>query len=108
MKSRKVSGRLAKGICRSRKAWASGKWLEITLPTTAPLGAKIKIQNAFAPSFKIIQNAGQQIIFGNLETTEGIAGYIRSIQKGDSCSLICVRENEVFMLESSIGNFEVI
>ncbi len=78
-----------------------------TLPVVAAVGDIYRLLAASSNSVQIAQNAGQQIIFGNLMTTLG-TGTITSTALGDTIELVCVVANTGFMVLSSNGNFNVL
>jgi hypothetical protein len=62
----------------------------ITLPSTSALGDSFCILGKGAGGWKLMQNAGQQINFGNTATTAGTGGSIASTNQYDSISCVCV------------------
>ena len=80
----------------------------ITLPSTCAVGKTIRVVGKGAGLWKIAQNAGQQIIFGNKNTTIGTSGYIASLYKYDSVELLCITADTVFSVTYAVGDLDVI
>ena len=85
-----------------------GGALLMTLPVTAPAGTTIRIAGFASTSWRIVQNAGQSINFGNLTTTVGAGGYIESQDPSDAIEILCVVANTTWTVLSSVGNLTVI
>lgn len=84
-----------------------GSELLLTLPTTAVVGDIIRVTGInTALGWKIVQNANQQIFFGNASTTLGAAGFIQSSAIRDSIEIVCVvaGASTVYNVLSSVGN----
>jgi hypothetical protein len=79
----------------------------LTLPATAAFGSTFQVTGKGAGGWKIAQNAGQQINFGNAPTTVGVTGYLSSTNQFDSVTFVCVTANTEFVVYSSIGNITV-
>lgn len=79
----------------------------LTLPTTAPFGSVFQVVGKGAGGWKIAQNSGQQIIFGDLSTTSGASGFLSSTHTNDTVTLVCVTANNEFVVYDSIGNITV-
>lgn len=73
------------------------------LPAVAPLGSMIKITGESAGLWRITQNAGQQIQFGDVVTTAGIAGYIEASKANDSVTISCRVANTTWQVEAFTG-----
>jgi hypothetical protein len=82
--------------------------LDCTLPTTAAIGDTVKISGYTSGGFKIVQNAGEQIFYGNQATTVGAGGYLESTDDHDSIELLCITANTEWKVEDSVGNFTVV
>lgn len=82
----------------------SGTLLTFTLPATASFGDIIKIQGFGVGGWKIAQNSGQSIVFGNRQTTTGTSGYLASTNANDSLTLICVSENLIWEVREPLGS----
>jgi hypothetical protein len=77
---------------------ANGVPATYTLPAVCPAGSTIILINIGPSTVTIAQNAGQQIIFGNLITTLGVAGSIQSVTSGDAVTLVCYNTNFGFVV----------
>ena len=81
----------------------------MTLPATAAIGSVIGIAGAGAGGWRIAQNAGQTIFYGDLSTTTGVSGSLSSSLRRDNASLICTATNtDLTVLYGNIGNLTVI
>lgn len=82
----------------------------LTLPTTvsSTFGDAIAIQGFGAGGWKIEQNAGQQIIFGNHSTSVGAGGSLSSTNQYDGLELVCSSTTTTWLVRSSIGNITVV
>lgn len=78
----------------------------LTLPISFNSGDQIYISGQGTGLFRIAQNAGQQIQFGNRVTSLGISGRIDSLAQGDSLNLLAISSN-TWVVSSSNGNFDV-
>lgn len=76
----------------------------LTLPTTAAVGATFEVTGKGNGGWKIVQNNGQQIFFGTVMTSLGVAGSLASTQIRDSVKLVCVTADTEFQVLSSIGD----
>lgn len=79
----------------------------VTLPATATLGSIIRVAGYGAGGWEIAQSAGQQIIYGDITTTEGVSGSLASINRYDAVELLCVVANTKFVVVSGVGTVEV-
>ena len=79
----------------------------LTLPTEAAIGSRFIITGAGAGGWRVAQNAGQQIHFGNTSSTAGDTGYIESTHQRDTVELICVVADTEFNVVDAVGNIEV-
>lgn len=70
----------------------------LTLPSICPVGSIIKIQGKGPGQWRVAQNPGQQILFGNVSTTVGITGYIESTFATDNVSLLCTVADTEFIV----------
>lgn len=87
-----------------------GSALLLTLPATAAAGDIIEVTGInTALGWKIVQNANQQIFFGNTSTTLGATGFLQSAAIRDSVRLVCVvaGASSVYNVLSSVGNITV-
>ena len=80
----------------------------VTLPSTCAVGKTIRVAGKGAGLWKIAQNAGQQIIFGNKNTTSGTSGYVAAIYQYDSVELLCITADTVFTVVNAVGDLDVV
>ena len=80
----------------------------ITLPSTCAVGKIIRITGKGAGGWKLAQNSGQQIIFGNKNSTSGTSGYIASLYQYDSVELLCITADTVFSVIGAVGDLDVV
>jgi len=80
----------------------------VTLPETCAVGKTIRVAGKGSGLWKIAQNAGQQIIFGNKNTTSGSSGYLAAIYQYDSVELLCITADTVFSVTYAIGDLDVV
>jgi hypothetical protein len=76
----------------------------ITMPATAAVGDEVAVIGKGSGGWKIAQNAGQTIYFGDQNTTAGAGGYLESTNRRDCVSLVCVTDDSEFEVINSIGN----
>lgn len=79
-----------------------------TLPATCTIGDGFQILGKGAGLFRVAQNAGQTIVFGQQTTTLGVAGRIDAAHRRDCVELICTETDVEFMIVDSIGNLTVV
>jgi hypothetical protein len=65
----------------------------LTLPATAAVGSSQMVQGKGAGGWRIAQNSGQTIRFGNASTTTGVGGSLSSTNRYDSIELVCITAN---------------
>ena len=85
--------------------------LTVLLPATASIGDILEITGInTAVGWRIAQNALQQIHFGTVSTTAGIAGYLEATNIRDSVKLICVvaGASTEYNVLSSQGNITIV
>jgi hypothetical protein len=75
-----------------------------TLPDTAAVGSMFKVVGEGDAGWKVAQNAGDTIRFGNVNTTTGAGGYIQSSDKGDCVEIVCIVANTDFRVTNAQGN----
>lgn len=76
-----------------------------TLPPVFGLGDVIELAAFGAGGWQIVQNAGQQIVFGKILTTAGAGGSITSTAVGDSIKLVgVVADTTLIVLGAPQGN----
>jgi hypothetical protein len=61
------------------------------------------VQGKGAGGWKIAQNAGQTIHFGNVDTTTGATGYLASTNRYDSIQLLCITANTDWAIMTTQG-----
>lgn len=87
----------------------------LTLPAVAStaFGDMIKVISFGAGGFKIAQNSGNQMLFGNMTTTAGVTGFIQTdpSETYSAIELVCIVQNgtnAIWSLESGpLGNMTV-
>jgi hypothetical protein len=81
----------------------------LTLPITASIGDTVILQGKGAGLFKIAQNSGQTIRFGNVSTTTGVGGSLTAISQYNSIELLCITANTDWaVLTGTQGSFTVV
>ena len=68
------------------------------LPLVCGFGETITIVNTANSTFSIAQEAGQQILIGDVLTTMGVGGLLTCTQIGDSLTLACFVPNLIFVV----------
>ena len=63
--------------------------VQITLPASSAVGDTFAVYSLNSNGWEILQQAGQNIMFGNQTTTTGTSGGLQSIYAGDAIELIC-------------------
>ena len=71
----------------------AGVLVRLTLPAAADLGEMVAVVGKGAGLYRIEQNAGQQIHYGNLNTTAGVGGSVTSTLARDTIWLLCTTTN---------------
>ena len=80
----------------------------LTLPVSASLGDTVILQGKGVGLFKIGQNSGQTIRFGNVSTTTGTGGSLTAIAQWNSIELLCITATtEWAVLTGTQGAFTV-
>jgi len=83
----------------------SASLVTLTLPTQASVGDTFAVLRSSTGNWRIAQNSGQSITFGNVTTTVGTGGYLESTALGDSVQIVCVEENTGwFVTPGAVGN----
>lgn len=72
---------------------ANAGLVTLTLPATAALGDSVRVTGFGAGGWTIAQNAGQQIIIGNVSSTIGVGGSVSSTNRYDGIELVCTVAN---------------
>jgi hypothetical protein len=80
----------------------------LTIPDTAAVGDIIKVAGKGAGLWKLAQNAGDTIHFGDTDTTTGAGGSITATNQYDCIELLCITANTDFIVLSSVGNFTLV
>jgi hypothetical protein len=80
----------------------------LTLPAAAAVGTIIEVVGEGAGGWRIAQNAGQSIQFGNLSTTVGVGGSLDSTNQWDTVVLICRVANTTWSVTGNVGVLNVI
>lgn len=81
--------------------------ITLTLPATAALGDHVQAIGKGAGGWKIAQNVGQTIHFGDQSTTQGAAGSLASQNAFDCAELVCITANTDWLVKGSQGNLTV-
>lgn len=79
----------------------------ITLPVTAAVGDESRLMGMGAGLWKLAQNAGQVIHFGNQDTTTGTGGDISAKHRYDTLMIKCTVANTQWDVVAAQGNFFV-
>ena len=79
----------------------------LTLPPVAIFGSIVRAVNKGVGGWKIAQNAGQIIHFGNQNTTLGTGGSLQSQSNFDVVELLCTTENTNWTQLAAQGNITV-
>ena len=80
----------------------------LKLPTTSRIGSVIEVVGKGAGLWKIAQNAGEQIHFGNINTTSGTGGYLQATLTYDAIRIVCTVADTEWTVTSSQGNITVV
>lgn len=81
----------------------------VTLPATSAVGDTVAVTGINnATGWKVAQNAGNTIFFGNLGTTPGTGGSLASTATRDTVYLVCMTANATWNVTGSIGNITVV
>ncbi len=94
----------------SKGFWAdSASPLSFSLPAAAVAGSEFRVVGIASGGWTITQGAGQQIRYGNTQTTSGAGGSIASTAIGDSIHLVCDTANTHFtVVDAPIGVLAVV
>lgn len=79
-----------------------------TLPITAAFGTVISIAGFSSGGWTIAQNAGQSIVYGNVQTTMGVGGSLSSTVAADQVSLFCAVADTTWVVTSVLGNLNYV
>ena len=80
----------------------------VTLPSTCAVGKVVHVAGKGAGGWKIAQNAGQSIVYGNVSSTTGTGGSVSSTHARDCIGLLCTVADSEFMVFSWVGTVEVV
>ncbi len=81
----------------------------LTLPSSASVGDTVILQGKGSGLFKIAQNSGQTIRFGNVSTTTGVGGSLTAVNQYNSIELLCITTNTDWsVLTGTQGSFTVV
>lgn len=81
----------------------------LTLPAACIIGDSFQIQGKGAGLWRLAQNAGQTIHFGNVSTTTGVGGYIEATHRYDSFEVVCITANTEFaVVGGAQGNLTIV
>lgn len=80
----------------------------INLPATAAVGDIIKVVGKGAGGWKISQNAGQVIYFGESSTSTGVTGYLSSTHQRNCVEIICINTNTQWQVIGSVGTVSTV
>lgn len=79
----------------------------LTLPSTAAVGDVVKVCGKGAGGWRVAQNAGDQIHFGDQNTTAGVGGRLDSTNRYDCVELLCTVANDEWTVLNSMGTITV-
>lgn len=79
----------------------------LTLPSTAAVGDVVRVAGKGAGGWRVAQNSGDQIHFGNQNSTSGSGGRLDSTNRYDCVELLCIVANDEWLVLSSVGNITV-
>jgi hypothetical protein len=82
--------------------------LSLSLPASSAVGDTISVTLSSGTSWTITQGAGQQIRFGNSQTTSGVGGSLASSSSGDAITIVCDVANTHWQSINWVGNILVI
>jgi hypothetical protein len=80
-----------------------GTLITATLPATAAVGDVIAIVGKGAGGWTIVENSGQTMHFGAVNTTT-TTGSLSSTNQYDCLEMVCITANTDFVIRYSIGN----
>ena len=85
----------------------------MTLPASADENSVIEvIAGSSGSTFKIAQNAGQQILYGaqngsSVSTTAGVSGYLQSTGPNTVVMLKCITANTTWIVVNNVNSLTV-
>jgi len=83
----------------------------VTLPATSDVsvGDSISIAGEGAGGWRLAQNSGDQIQFGDMTTTLGAGGYLESTEVGDSLTIVYTGTDQLWIVApGSQGNITIV
>jgi hypothetical protein len=80
----------------------------LTLPNTFAIGSVIEVVGKGTGGWRIAQNAGEIIHFGNIDTTTGTGGTLTSTLRYDAIRLVATSADTEFNVVSVQGNITVV
>lgn len=104
-----VTGTSQAGVASNGYIANNAGQVVVTLPATSAVGDTIAVTGINnATGWKVAQNAGNQIFFGNVSTTAGTGGSLASAATRDVVYLVCTSTNANWQVVTSIGNITVV
>ena len=85
----------------------SGGTVNLALPSTSLVGDILEVALGATVSWTITQIAGQQIRYGDIQTTLGAGGFLASTASGDAVRMVCDIASLHWQVLSSTGNLTV-
>jgi hypothetical protein len=82
----------------------SSSLVVLSLPTVCPVGSEFQIVGEGTGGWKVAQNSGQYIVFGDISTTSGTSGYISNTNMNDCIRIVCSIANSKFIAYNVVGN----
>lgn len=86
----------------------------VTLPASAVVGDIVQVSGSGAGGWKLAQNASQSIVWtaggvaGTNVTTTGVGGYLASVDRYDSVTVICIGTDNTWKVDASKGNITIV
>lgn len=102
-----VTGTTQAGAVNNGYITNNAALVTVTLPAVAAFGDIIRVGGKGAGGWRIAQNAGQTINFGTMPTTTGVGGRLDSTDDNDVVELLCITDDDDFLVLSSIGNITI-
>jgi hypothetical protein len=108
MSTTEVTGTSASMAVSTRYIANNAGLVTLTLPASAAVGDVILVRGKGAGGWTVAQNSGQQIHFGDMNTTSGVGGSLASTNRYDCLEIECITANTNFIISSSVGNITVV
>lgn len=80
----------------------------LTLPAIADIGSVVSVSGKGSGGWRIAQNAGQSIYYGNTTSTTGVGGYLESTHERDTVELLCVTANTEWQVQDNQGILNIV